>query len=295
MMKRNKINAYSALAGTFIFLNESVDAQVIYTDLDPDFVIEVGMYAWINMDNDGPLEMVIVNTNYIIDYTPIATIMSQVLLLNNIYSEYNYFAESRIPFSSGILPVLYAFENNDVIGSGLQFYNNHAHWMHRHKLVRHSVYHTILHTSNWGNWYPDISNHFIGLRFRDNEGIDHYGWVRCSVRKNGKELIIKDYAYELQANVPIITGSTESYVPFAETENTYDASVYSFQKSIYCLINHEDINAELFIYSIAGEKLYTQTLTTEKTEIDFSKYAAGIYVVEIMNGENKCIKKVWVE
>ena len=33
----------------------------------------------------------------------------------------------------------------------------------------------------------------------------------------------------------------------------------------------------------------------QKTEIDFSKYASGIYVVEIMSGENTFIKKVLVE
>ena len=52
-----------------------------------------------------------------------------------------------------------------------------------------------------GEWYPEVLDHCLGVYFKDIEGGYHYGWIRCDVKNSGKEITVKDFAYEAKCDV----------------------------------------------------------------------------------------------
>ena len=285
---------YSLIAVSFLSSDNTLSSQVVYHDINPDKVLNfMGDHLYLNVDETYESEFYFFQYSRNGFYNPyffgrhreqIAVFgkfyldKSAALLVGSLYlSGYGFTASSYSPL------VLY-------FGDEIDSLNN---FKRQPTIALHSSSSggEIVRTA--GNWYPEEKNKYMGFRLKTD--CAQYGWIRCSVLDSGKYLILKDYAIETQCDLPILAGSTVSYVDIDETANTLDASVSSFQKSIYCIINHEDMNAELFIYSIRGEKILTQKLTSEKTAIDFSKYASGIYVVEIRNDDKKFVKKVLVE
>jgi hypothetical protein len=87
-------------------------------------------------------------------------------------------------------------------------------------------------TFYYGNW-QNIVNGYLGLRFQI-DGQDHYGWARVSVQwekgRLQRKLLaeVTGYAYETEANTPIIAGDTgganagiENSGPGSETAVTF--------------------------------------------------------------------------
>lgn len=53
----------------------------------------------------------------------------------------------------------------------------------------------------------------------------------------------------------------------------------------------ESDNCSAYIYSLTGQTVYNQTITVNSTDIDFSGYSSGVYLLRLsMNGENRCWK-----
>jgi len=67
----------------------------------------------------------------------------------------------------------------------------------------------------FGPWAPEggqVKNHYVGLKFVI-DGEVHFGWARFNVqmrklRRGGVTALMTGYAYETEANTPIITGKT---------------------------------------------------------------------------------------
>lgn len=140
----------------------------------------------------------------------------------------------------------------------------------------------------------DITNHYLGFRFTDEENIQRYGWMRCSVIDSGRTLIIHDYAYELQPDFPILAGDTAHYVSINNLSNTYDATVYSFNKSIYVDVNNYE-NVHLIILDITGKEVLSKDLKNISELINMKIFACGIYLVTIKQDKKIYTKKVHIE
>lgn len=118
--------------------------------------------------------------------------------------------------------------------------------------------------------------------------------MRCSVIDSGRTLIIHDYAYELQPDFPILAGDTAHYVSINNLSNTYDATVYSFNKSIYVDVNNYE-NVHLIILDITGKEVLSKDLKNISELINMKIFACGIYLVTIKQDKKIYTKKVHIE
>jgi hypothetical protein len=61
-----------------------------------------------------------------------------------------------------------------------------------------------------GSW-ANVTNRYLGLKFRVRKGPTQYGWARLNVscKKNEISGILTGYAYETIPNKPIVTGKTK--------------------------------------------------------------------------------------
>lgn len=143
-----------------------------------------------------------------------------------------------------------------------------------------------------GHWYPEVFDHYLGLYFKDTADCYHYGWVRLDVKDSGRELVIKDFAYETECDHPIVAGDTISYVGVVE-ETKLDAVVYSFDNTIYVKVSELSHDLQISVADITGKEIYSNSLHTISSSFVIDQ-PSGLYIVRIFSNEKSYSKKVYI-
>jgi hypothetical protein len=270
---------------------------VVYTDVDPDVLLDEAGESWgFDLDADGLNDFNFFNKSFTTTVWngaqgEISAIFAGAFdtLVNGLAGYTAYY--SGYGGSTYFRP--HALPENMLINQYLNFYNAN------YQTIAMIVYEpdfppTTIRRGNWYPWYgEDITNHFLGFRFTDEEAVQRYGWIRCSVIDSGRTLIIHDYAYELQPDYPILAGDTISYVNINEQENTLNASVHSFGKSIYMHIKDFN-NTQAVIYDVTGKEIFRKELEDTYSTIDMSNYSTGMYLATLKQGDKFYHKKIHI-
>ncbi|MFN0275808.1 MAG: T9SS type A sorting domain-containing protein [Chitinophagales bacterium] len=299
MKNLKQLKYYSAFASVFLSISTEANAQVVYTDLEPDFVLnEPGWAAWLDIDNNGGTDFGFANSKYFSwsSFENRHYAKQRLWVFNSFSYPFNEVAGSYQSFvSGGTRYYPFTLAEGELIDNNLEF----QYWIAQRLAFKTVVTFeyggfSFVNTNVGGNWYPTADDKFLGIYFRGELENMHYGWIRCSVKHEGRILVIKDYAYEQQPDVPIIAGSTESYVPVNENENNSSVSVYSFNNTIY-INTTPPFGAEISIsvFDITGKEITTTTSCLQQTELNINA-PAGIYLVEVISDKNKFTKKVFL-
>ena len=289
------LKEYSGLATAFLFINANTNAQVIYTDIDPDIELNLdGQSAGVDMDNNGTIDFAFLKVSF--SFTTFwgssdITVYVQGILagpygisLNAIAGTYTQQSEA-----GGVYYNPYALNPGNVISGELSFQNNGFQTLaFEARRSNGGLF------GAGGNWHPDVENRFLGVKFIDNDDCYHFGWIRCTVADTSNIIIIKDYAYEVTCEHPIVAGDTTSYVGITDGKNNLNLNVYSFGSTVYIKINEKLTNESMHVYNLEGREIYSGELQNQFTEI---KLAApkGIYFVEIISDEGKLTKKLYLD
>ena len=150
-------------------------------------------------------------------------------------------------------------------------------------------------TDEGGYWYPEMLDHYLGVRFFDGENCLHYGWIRCDVMDEGRTLIVKDYAYETKCDIGILAGDTigDTTTVGIAVLNTLNAIVYSFENTIYINLNELISGLEIHVYDITGKKVYSDGITNLLTQIELTE-TKGTYIVTLISPEGAFTKKIFI-
>ncbi|MBK8681695.1 MAG: T9SS type A sorting domain-containing protein [Bacteroidetes bacterium] len=296
-MKNNKFNIkeYSALSLSFIAVSASLQGQVIYTDIEPDAVLEYsGGVIGIDMDNDGTYDFAFKNTvfsNYSTLYH--TSFRYERILAGPVYTPLNLIAGSRKTYGGSYAGSFYvyfpyALEEGALITPPALHFQNYG---FQRMAFADYYYSPWLGWTTWdgGLWFPEKIEHFIGVRFIDDDSLYHHGWIRCSVIDTGHTLIIHDYAYESQPNHPIAAGSLETYVDIENNNPLY--SIYSFGNTIYYHLPSEDLGSEITLFDLAGRIIYSGIISETYSSIS-PNCLPGIYVVRITTSTQSITRKV---
>ncbi len=168
--RARKLALYSTAAALGAFaLPMSADAEVVYTDLDPDLEAFNGSSPLINLDNAGYAEVVIITSD--------ANMQVRDAYAGNVLT------------SSGAYYVR-GFESGEVIGAA----SSEA-----------SGYNIAATTNNY-NFFNGTEK-YVGVEFLIG-GQTHYGWIGLQIdNTNPLHAIVRDYAYESTPNTPIVAGA----------------------------------------------------------------------------------------
>lgn len=297
MKHRFSLLQYSTAAVALLSAT-ALQSQVVYTDIDPDVVLdEPDEMFGIDLDDDGLNDFNFFNESFTttVFYMDLANV--KALFVGAFDTMQNGIVGSTGFLSGGggytyYRP--YALQDNQVIDDNFNFYNDNYQTMAM-EIDEFTSPFPPTHNGNWYYFYGvEVLNKFLGFRFTDEESTQRYGWIRCSVIDTGRTLIIHDYAYELQPDHPIITGDTMSYVNIHDLENTLEANVYSFEKNIYVqLLNFK--NTSVTIHNITGKEIYRIELTNNFTIINMLNFSAGMYLVTLIQNEKSFLKKIMLE
>ena len=284
-----------ALLGSF---HESL-AQVQYTDVDPDFVI----------DDEDDLLFLDIDGNDTDDF------------IFGIGALTYYIGTGSIEYKINGVAIAWSFQpQNAIIGETIShdyaifaFASNYSDdkLIGEHNLWIEGLPNFAFICGNkyggvYGGWLPfgqigfwqDIqTDRFIGIRFQDGLDRTHYGWIRCDAPDSGRVLVIKDYAYETQAGVGIIAGDMGEAVGI-QTEHELLFSLYPNPAEDWIEIRYYE-NEQLYadIRNLEGKLLLTQALQSgSANRLPVAELPVGTYVAVIRNetGEVKG-KQVWVK
>jgi hypothetical protein len=222
-----KALSYAAMTGAFLATGERSEAQIVYTDINPDHTVQstgAGLTDFfpIDFDNDGVADVVVqhyIATNGTTMICWVATFSQTyssgvpVLLVNRL---------NRIPgtintFSARSYLYPNIFNNGDIISSG----NTQLHSFYQ-------GYFKSIQTLNWistgqyGQWDPGVG--FMGLEFNSGSNI-YYGWLEMDVDAAATRTIVKGYAYESTPSGAIHAGDTGP-LGISENQKVSDGSYF---------------------------------------------------------------------
>lgn len=297
-MKQQKFNIkeYSLFASSLILLHPTLDAEVIYTDIDPDVVLQYdGEVAGIDMDNNGSIDFAFLKNSsswiYVNSSSLTGTIINNQIWVGPYYYE-NEVACAFQTWSGSTILWPYYLAPGELIGESMSF-QNFGYLLIAAKLEIIYGSETFLDDHD-GGWWPVKEDKSIGVHFKDEDDNYHYGWVRCSVLDSAEVLVIKDYAYETEPELPIRAGDTISYVGINNMNTSINASIYSFNKSIY--IHTDNIHdIQLIICDLTGKQLISKDLQAESEIINMDNYPIGIYLVTLLKDNKRLDKKVMID
>jgi len=300
IMQTNKftLQQYSCLAGVLLLIHKDAEAGAIYTDLEPDIELQYhGETANINIDGSGGNEFRFLKTSIESYYFSSASTPAHYRSRRGIWA-------TAIGTSQNEMVGVYATDGGDpttyflfdlnygyVIDESISFQNGNYQIMVAARIRLEIDDDWYIFTGAWGF---DPQNKYVGVRFVDDDGCLHYGWIRCSIEDTANKLIIHDFAYESKCNTGIAAGDTIGDTTVGVNEiNNLDAVVYSFGNTVFVKLNIALNNTELHVYNLEGEEKYSSELKNQFTEVKLN-VLKGIYLVEIIAAEGRFTKKVYL-
>ena len=286
---RKKLIQYSTFAIVFI-RGQNGFSQGVYTDLDPDVVLDSHFEAeLIDMDSNGFVDFLLINWS-IDTFTYYGDLDFQQRIWIGPNTSNNSVAAATTSFGAGVIAYAYALSQSNLIDNSLPFKN-----VMLQRLAFRTYFVDVSLTDEGGYWYPEMLDHYLGVRFFDGENCLHYGWIRCDVKDEGRTVIVKDYAYETKCEIGILAGDTigDTTTVGITDLNTLNATVYSFENTIYVNLNELISGLEIHVYDLTGKEVYSDKLVNQYTEIALI-VPRGTYFVELISEEKKYTKKVFI-
>ncbi|MCB9019917.1 MAG: T9SS type A sorting domain-containing protein [Chitinophagales bacterium] len=298
MIKRFTLKQYSTAAAALL-APAAAFSQAVYTDVDPDIVLdEQGEWWGFDLDGDGLNDFNFFNksfstTVWYSDWGEVKGLFAGVFdtMQNGLNGQTYYFSGNG--GYTYYLPN--NLESNELINDKIQFYN--ANYQTLAKTIYRPAWPPS--TDNWGPWNSYFwglqENKFIGFKFVDEDAITRYGWIRCSVVDTNRTLIIHDYAYESKPDTPILTGDTigdTTTVSIQEGEFS-GPTVYSFGNSVF--INTPLNNVEYRILNLQGEVILNGQVTSRSYKLDLNTAETGIYLIECRQEKLRKTFKIFIE
>lgn len=285
------LKAYTTSAISFLVLHKEADSQVVYVNIDPDIVLnEGGQAAEIDLDQNGTIDFWFHNNSF----TFYSASFSSYRLMQNILVgpeiDANFIAGETGEYGTdygGVYTRYYPFalEAGVKIDSVMNLYNYDLQVMGLASFWSIGGTFGGFHANWFGIFVDETIDKFIGIKFLLENDSLCYGWIRCDVKDEGRTLIIKDYAYETTPEHPIIAGDTIHFVEVIDPVQLEPVYVYSFNENIYINLKDSAV-AKVTIISLSGQYILDYKTSELVSTVDMTKFASGIYIVNV-NYKNK--------
>lgn len=269
---QKRLNLYAATAGA-VAATGALNAQIVYTDINPDTIVHDTVIYDLDFDNNGQPELRFEAVSYMAStnmvYLATVNVMGDAsnAIIGSLY--YNQY------------PLPYAMNAGDSISA------TNPNW--RDQTVNNGLqYMAILYGSTtYGNWHG-ANDKFLGVRFKI--GADtHYGWVRLSVSSNPDTIIVKDYAYEAMPGVGLTADQAMNIAGQPESST----NIYTFNNVLH--VNRPTgTAATITVYNMLGEVVFTEQTSDMNYTSSLDQLTTGIYMVSVKTEEEESTSKIYV-
>lgn len=299
---RLKLAAYSSLSSAFIALGSEADAQIFYTDIIPDVVLdENGEFYDLDLNFDGMNEIEISKVFFSFSSSSLLNSSSQALpgiaQINHVYAE---------PFGSnaiaGISDTVYGFFAYPFAMEEAELISASNNWLTEstQSIVYSFKYQFdsggAFQVNADGEWFGGKTDYYLGIKFISS-GNTYYGWLRMDVSADNKIVTIKDFAFDGLAGDAILAGEPNIDVPIDTSDIAIDESMesqinsYSYGNTLYLQILDASVLGSAFeIYSMQGALVNEGIINENNLEIPLLQSPAGVYVLQVRGSEKRFSK-----
>jgi len=274
-----KLLSYSAAAGALVAIGSEAEAQIVYTDVDPDSLlvapaVDSSAIFEIDMNNDGITDVTIVAGNGDWYYnTEVSSVFHwySIRALNgtgaSVATQYTYLSAWEKTFY-----LARRFDADESIGPDEDFATSS--WSIQLGMVGTESGSTY----NSGLWQDGETDKYLGIRFSLDSVTYHYGWVRLDVAADHLQAIVKDYAYESRADMAIPAGAIRQVSVKDDLANELGVKVFAHERSI--IVSELKVDkAQAEVYNVTGQLLRSIQVESGRTEIPMDN--KGLYIVRI--------------
>ena len=271
---------------TSVFVISLTNAQIQYTDIDPDLTLQAtnsDSYA-LDFNSDNSVDLIIyaseVDTNlngFVLTFiggvvnTPGSTEIvgtdslifgSNILFVDTIGS--GEFIDGALTYISSSMPSVFA-------GAGIR------------------VTAASLNTSL--GEFQGNQDGYIGAKFTTS-GNTHFGWVRVNVADDCYSLTIKDFAFQTSPNTGIVAGDYGgSGLVNIDDQMRSKVLISQLYNSIYFDNVQEPTTIQLF--NMLGNEIKRCDISSNQ-RINLDEKEAGLYLIVVSSLNSKQIKKIFI-
>lgn len=271
-----KLTKYTAAAGSVLAASAAVNAQVVYTDVDPDFMHNGGTFnTGVDLNNDATIDFVMASID-----TTITNSNGTFNIKTTLVAPYGTVGNEVAGSNPGGYNYALALNANDMI-------DNTLNWIQATNTMAYNVNSANPYNENWNG----VTDKFLGLRFSVG-GNQHYGWARLDVQADGDIWTLKDYAYNATAGQGLPAGSLTVGVA-EDVENS--TAVFAWENVLNVNIQAELTNGVVMITNMNGQVVAEERLIADNNQIDLNNLASGVYTATVQFDQGVVTKRIFVK
>jgi len=286
--KNLDLGKYTAVAGAVIAAG-SVNSQIVYTDVNPDAVVDVNTAQYdIDFNTDAAVDA----SFAVVNQAGSATFTSSGQTIT-----YTYDVNFALVAAANVLGAsvssnfaVTALNNGDAIGAAAQFgAATSGEVLGGYGPVAIPAFsYSFNYTA--GNFLGAVDK-FVGTKFTAGAN-NHYGWVRVDVAADASTITIKDYAFNATPDGSINAGQMAGLENFA-VENKVTIKTTLDEAMIN--VTPDLIGGSLVITDMAGKEVKSALINDINAKISYTGLNTGVYFVEARFESGSVNKKVYVK
>lgn len=277
---QKRLSQYTAAAAALTVGATGANAQIVYTDVAPDYTHpgdEVGI--GLDMNNDTNFDFAIFSGDSV--YVNSA---GSFRVRNTVVAPYGSVASMNA--IAGEAPSGYnyalALNMNDMI-------DNTLNWISTTNTMAYNVNSANPYNENWNG----VTDKYVALRFSSG-GSDYYGWARMDVQAIGDSWTIKDYAYNSTAATGINAGDMGTADVNEYTLDNLVHFINQTNNTVLVKVNGDLEGGLVNVISMTGQTVSTGAVVNGTYTVDMNGLQAGIYMINVTFGKETISRKMTV-
>lgn len=142
-------------------------------------------------------------------------------------------------------------------------------------------------------WCNTVVDGYLGVRFQNltGGGTTHYGWVRLDTDVNGTNIMtIKDFAFNATPDEGIAAGDQGV---LSVGENNFDGFGYLVDANSNLVLKSAQPMDQIVLHNILGQEVMRRALGTTQESISMANLETGMYIATVtIEGQSKSLKVV---
>lgn len=262
-----RLAQYGAMSAA-VMAAADANGQVVYTDVDPDAVLNVGDIFSLDFTNDTFENLSINNPDGLAGGNAAIVFPSS--------------GGALAGFTSGGYEYPFVLAEGDVIDAATGYTTTG---------VRGDLNYYGCAYSN-SQWCGDVTDGYLGVKFLNlTSGSTHYGWVRLDTDVNGDNLmVVKDYAFEATPDTAIAAGDQGS-LGFDDT--AFDGFQYLVDASNNLSLKAATALEQVVLHNVLGQEIMSRQLSGTNEIISLASLETGVYIATVsIEGQTKSFQIV---
>ena len=267
LLIRSRLKSYLALTAGFVAFSPLADAQIIYTDVNPDSVLTGNDSLLLDINHDGTFDFKVnqhkfkQGNSYRYDNHFIGLYGNQVLSASGwTYSSQRFYAPKPMNLGDDMIsnPPKSVWKNGGRLG-----------------------------------FFQALQDKYVGFRFKINSDF-FYGWARFDVENYFKSITIKDYAYNSESGKILKAGVTKVSLP--DENPLKNVLVYATAGSIRIEApTDQKLTGNIRLTDINGRELSSVDVKNKiNINLNTQDLATGVYIVNIITEKGILNKRVLI-